>query len=81
MGWENLHIARILLLGNGDHMSFEASHGSIYAKAARNKNSAIVDLLLEKGASIEASNRCGETSLHWAAWDGNVAVSTTYRYM
>lgn len=36
-------------------MSFEASHGSIYAKAARNKNSAIVDLLLEKGSNIEAS--------------------------
>ena len=33
-----------------------------------------MELLLSKGASIEATNRFNQTLLHRAAWDGHTSV-------
>jgi ankyrin repeat protein len=42
--------------------------------AARNGHEAVVRLLLEKGADVEAKAKYGETALSWAAANGHEAV-------
>jgi hypothetical protein len=42
--------------------------------AARNNDVAAVKLLLKLGLPVEATGQHNGTTLHWAAWNGNVAA-------
>ena len=48
--------------------------GRHFIMACQNGHEAIVSLLLEKGADVNAKNNDGWTPLHWASENGHEAI-------
>jgi ankyrin repeat protein len=67
-----------LLLARGANPRANGTHGwtpLMMAAAASRPNPAVVDLLIEKGVDINASDDAGRTALDWALMQGETPVS------
>lgn len=72
-----LHLVRSLLCTSSDHQPGLISFRSCirpWVQAAFSGHTAVVEALLESGASADAANKAGNTPLHFAAQKGHAAI-------